>query len=168
MYPLCHKKTFVVLILSVTLPLHAQRLLTLEDCRDLAATDNKQAQIDHEAELSAKYMRQAAIANFFPQISANGAYLYNQKHLHILGEDSEFSWGTIGNSGIRFNDPTIQTIGALFPTLSQGVNRFTGNAYNDFYNLFDFRRNIALIECNFSLIPFCPQNALYFYLPKYI
>lgn len=64
--------------------LSAQRSLTLEDCRNLAVQNNKQLQISQERINMANNEKKAAFTKYFPQLSANGAYMWNQKDINLL------------------------------------------------------------------------------------
>lgn len=64
--------------------LSAQRSLTLEDCRNLAVQNNKQLQISREKINMANNEKKAAFTKYFPQLSANGAYMWNQKDINLL------------------------------------------------------------------------------------
>ena len=56
----------------------------MEACRDLAVRNNKELQISAEKIRMANEEKKAARTKYFPQISANGAYLWNQKDLNLL------------------------------------------------------------------------------------
>lgn len=58
--------------------------LTLEDCRQMAVQESKtldQARIETEM---AGYDRKIAMANYFPKISATGAYIYNNRDIALV------------------------------------------------------------------------------------
>lgn len=58
--------------------------LTLEDCRRLAIRNNKELQIAGEKIRMADQEKKAAFTKYFPQLSASGAYLWNQKDINLL------------------------------------------------------------------------------------
>lgn len=62
----------------------SQRTLTLEECRDLAIRNNKDLQISGEKISIADNEKKAAFTKYFPQISATGAYMWNQKDMNLL------------------------------------------------------------------------------------
>ena len=75
------KRTILLLTFVVTVScMHAQRMLTLEECRNLAIQNNKELQISGEKIKMADNEKKAA----FPQLSANGAYMWNQKDINLL------------------------------------------------------------------------------------
>jgi len=79
------KRTFVLLLaLFSTTYMQGQRTLTLEECRDLSIKNNKELQISGEKVRVAGYEKQAAATKYFPQISAMGTYMRNQKDINLL------------------------------------------------------------------------------------
>ncbi len=61
--------------------------LTLEDCRQMAIRQSKeldQARIQTEM---AGYDRKIARANYFPKVSATGAYIYNNRDVSLISDD---------------------------------------------------------------------------------
>ena len=79
------KRTILLLTFVVTVScMHAQRMLTLEECRNLAIQNNKELQISGEKIKMADNEKQAAFTKYFPQLSANGAYMWNQKDINLL------------------------------------------------------------------------------------
>ena len=62
----------------------AQRALTLEECRQLAIQNNKELRISAEKIRMADNEKKAAFTQYFPKLSASGAYLWNQKDLNLL------------------------------------------------------------------------------------
>ena len=64
--------------------IQAQKQLTLEECRQLAIQNNKELRVARERVKVADYEKKAAFTKYFPQLSANGAYLWNQKDFNLL------------------------------------------------------------------------------------
>lgn len=79
------KRTILLLTFVVTVScMHAQRMLTLEECWNLAIQNNKELQISGEKIKMADNEKKAAFSKYFPQLSANGAYMWNQKDINLL------------------------------------------------------------------------------------
>ena len=79
------KRTILLLTFVVTVScMHAQRMLTLEECRNLAIQNNKELQISGEKIKMADNEKKAAFTKYFPQLSVNGAYMWNQKDINLL------------------------------------------------------------------------------------
>lgn len=79
------KRTILLFLFAVSAGwAGAQRTLTLEECRNLAIQNNKELQISGEKIKMADNEKKAAQTKYFPQISANGAYMWNQKDINLL------------------------------------------------------------------------------------
>lgn len=86
------KKTPILLVAAVLpllpLPLTAQQRLSLEECREMAVENNKELiQSGIRMEMAA-CDRGIARANYFPKIAAQGAYLYNESDISLIGDDA--------------------------------------------------------------------------------
>lgn len=83
-------KRIIVLaaLLGVSGYVSAQQILTLEECRYLAIRNNKELQISGEKVKVANNEKKAAFTKYFPQLSAMGAYLWNQKDMNLLDMDA--------------------------------------------------------------------------------
>ena len=79
-------KRFVVLVALLVSSGYASagRTLTLEECRELAIQNNKELKISGEKIKMAGYEKNAAFTKYFPQLSATGAYMWNQKDINLL------------------------------------------------------------------------------------
>lgn len=64
--------------------LSAQQVRTLEECRELAVKNNKELQISSQKIKMSEEEKKAALTKYFPQLSASGAYMWNQKDLNLL------------------------------------------------------------------------------------
>ena len=92
------KKICVVLLLGTTLPAGAQRLLTLDSCRQMALRNNKQIRISKVKQEVAENVRRSARTKYLPHISAIGAYEHTSKEISILNESQKTALGNIGTS----------------------------------------------------------------------
>lgn len=89
------KKIIVILTigLGITIGIQAQQTLSLEECRQLAIQNNKELRISAEKVKKAGAERNAARTKYFPEISAMGAYMWNQKDINL------FDFGQLGAAG---------------------------------------------------------------------
>lgn len=79
------KRILVVLVLAVSSGYGAVgQSLNLEECRRLAIRNNKELQIAGEKIRLADQEKKAAFTKYFPQLSAGGAYMWNQKDINLL------------------------------------------------------------------------------------
>lgn len=99
---------------------YAQRILTLDSCRALALTNNKELRIGQEKINAAHYQRKAAFTNYLPKVDVMGTYMHTQKEISLLSDDQKQSISHIGTStsealkGIAEGNPIL---GALLPAL---------------------------------------------------
>lgn len=92
----------------------AQRALTLEECRNLAIQNNKELQIAGEKVKMAGNEKKAALTKYFPQLSATGGYIWNQKNMNLL------DMGALTTSLGSALGPIAQL--PVFGQLMEGVN----------------------------------------------
>lgn len=92
----------------------AERTLTLEECRQLAIQNNKELKISGEKVKMADEEKKAAQTKYFPQVSATGAYMWNQKDINLL------DMGAMGASMGAALGPLAQL--PVFGKLMEGVN----------------------------------------------
>lgn len=102
-----------VLLLLFGKTVSAQQTLSLQECRDLAVKNNKELRIAEEKIRMADYEKKAALTKYFPQISANGAYMWNQKDLNLL-DMGQLSSSLASSLGGLAQLPVVQqTVGAI-------------------------------------------------------
>ncbi|MDR1729513.1 MAG: TolC family protein [Prevotellaceae bacterium] len=89
-----NKVTTTILLVFLTIQLPAQRVLTLDDCRNLALQNNKEQKIAEEEIKIAGYKKKAAFTKYLPDISLKGAYLRNQKEMSLISQDMFLPIGT--------------------------------------------------------------------------
>jgi len=93
------KNVFVIMMLAATMQVYSQKVLQLEDCRQMALTHNKSIQMAQESVKAATELKKAAFTQFLPNFSANGAYTWNQKNLSLLSEDAYLPVYNMSSSG---------------------------------------------------------------------
>ncbi|WP_329905174.1 TolC family protein [Porphyromonas pogonae] len=87
------RKVFVRLISTAILAFamlanaNAQRVLSLDSCRALSVANNKELEQQNYKIEAAKFKKAEVDMNFFPKISAQGAYLHSQKALNLVDWD---------------------------------------------------------------------------------
>jgi len=90
------KRPFLILI-TIFLAIHLygqEKILQLEDCRQMALAHNIDLQIANKTVKAANQLKQAAFTQFLPNISANGTYMWNEKNISLLAEDGLLPVGT--------------------------------------------------------------------------
>lgn len=98
------KRTFVtgcafILLSFLTIEGKAQRVLTLEECKQMALQNDKELSISGEKLEAAKQLKKAAATQYLPNISATGMYLYNSENLSLLQHDMLLPVGTKTSDG---------------------------------------------------------------------
>lgn len=125
------KKTIrtAILFLSSFLALdaQAQQTLTLEECRRMALeTDLGLRQARTRIEM-AGIDRKTALANYFPNISATGAYIHNHDGVALIGDDAS---AMLSNSGSLVQSKVQEFTGGLMEAVKsnpQALAEFSRN-----------------------------------------
>ena len=92
-------KRITLLLLAVALPLGARaQTLTLEDCRQMAIESNKDLTQSRTKVEMAGYDRKIALANYFPNISATGAYTYNSQEIVLTDQATSATLQNLGTA----------------------------------------------------------------------
>ncbi len=98
-----------------------QRVLSLDSCRAMAISNNKQLSISRVKKDIAKNVRKSARTKYLPHVSAVGGYMYSSRSISILNEDQKTGLSNIGtqmgeglkNSFITYTKtlpPLLQTV----------------------------------------------------------
>ena len=66
------KNVFVIIVIIASMQVYSQKVLQLEDCRQMALTHNKSLQMAQESVKVARQLKEAAFTQFLPNFSANG------------------------------------------------------------------------------------------------
>lgn len=123
------KRLLCVFILSSLIAgTQAQRILTLDSCRNMAVQNNKTLQIAKTKMEKAHYDNKAAFTNYLPKISASGAYIHFGDEISLLSSGQQNQLGQIGTNIGQAIMPGITdfvgTIGQLNPILGQLAQKF--------------------------------------------
>lgn len=122
------KRLFGFLILAAfSCMLHAQRVLSLDSCRNMAIANNKSLLIAKERMQKAHYDRKAAFTNFLPDFSATGTYMYFSDEISLLNDGQKSALNHIGSSlqqGLtQAATPIIQHIAQTNPQLAASLQQ---------------------------------------------
>ncbi|MBP6066327.1 TolC family protein [Bacteroides sp.] len=121
------KKVFILtFLLSTTILLQAQSILSLDSCRALAIANNKELLIGQEKINAAHYQRKAAFTNYLPNISGTGAYMRNQKEFSLLNDGQKGALSGLGTSLSGPLEQASQVIGQLHPELAPLLSQLGG------------------------------------------
>lgn len=103
----------------------ATGVLSLDSCRSLAMSFNKELRMQDAKQQAAYYERKAAYTKYFPRISATGAYMYTSKEISLLSDEQKDKLNNIGN-----------ILGAAIPQLDgkqQMLNGLGAGLVEDFH-----------------------------------
>ena len=92
--------------LLALMPAAAQQRLTLDDCREMALQASKDLEQARTQVEMAGYDRKIALANYFPNVSATGAYMYNNRDIALVDE---------------FQSSMLQSAGSLMQGVMEGA-----------------------------------------------
>ena len=84
--------------LLTLMPATAQQRLTLDDCREMALQASKDLEQARTQVEMAGYDRKIALANYFPNVSATGAYMYNNRDIALVDEFQSSMLQSAGSS----------------------------------------------------------------------
>ena len=84
--------------------------LTLDSCRSLAISNNKELRMADSKQQAAYYERKAAFTKYLPRISATGAYMHSSKEISLLSDEQKDGLNHLGS-----------TVSSLAPSL-QGMS----------------------------------------------
>ena len=109
-------------------PMFAQTVLSLEECRRMALENNAQSKMAKEKVAAAEYDSKTAFANYLPKVSALGLYLHNSDNLNLAGEDQRNTLSGMGSaltSGVQnalMTDPAFLSLYMSDATVKNTVN----------------------------------------------
>jgi outer membrane protein TolC len=122
------KKLFLLtILLHLTFIVKAQTSLSLDSCRALALTNNKDLLISHEKINAAHYQRKAAFTNYLPNLSATGAYMRNQKEFSLLNNDQKAALSGLGSNLAGPIGQAAAGIIATYPELAPLISSLSGS-----------------------------------------
>lgn len=130
------KYASIVMFTILTQPAHAQKILSLQDCRSMALENNSQSKIAEEKVRGAEYDKKAAFANYLPKVSATGMYLRNSDNLSLISTEQSAALSGIGTTlkndlnavvGKLMLDPNFRALYATDQTLQYLAGFLAGN-----------------------------------------
>ena len=118
-------RIFVTLLLAgLLLPASAQRLLTLDSCRQMALRNNKQLGISKLKQDMAADLRKSARTKLLPHVSAIGTYEHTSRAISLLSDTQKETLPKIGTGVVGSMQPqmagietSMQQIGTAFVKL---------------------------------------------------
>ena len=100
------------------------RMLTLDQCKDLALKNNKQIAIARMKQNSAKDAKDIARTQYLPKVSAVGSYLYTSKEISLLNDNQKATLGSLGTTTVNNFNSFVQGLnvpGLISDLAQQGI-----------------------------------------------
>ncbi len=88
----------VMFLVSPSTQVHAQRGLTLDECRTMALNNNKQMQVSRVKQSIAANMRRSARTKYLPRVSAIGVYEFTSREISLLNNDQKQLLNHLGDA----------------------------------------------------------------------
>jgi outer membrane protein TolC len=121
----------IYILLFSSIYVTGQKVLTLEQCRRLAVENNKELKIASAKIQIAEQERKAVRTKFFPQLSAMGTYIRNQKDLELI-DYNELSLSSSLSPALA---PLLQTMPELAQALQTTEMNIKKITHLDFRNV---------------------------------
>ena len=132
------KKTFVMWVMTLgmlSLPMTgaAQRVLTLDSCRQLAITNNKQLGVARTQQKIASYNVESAKTKYLPRINAMAGYELTSREVSILNKDQKNMLNHLGTNAMTGMEAKVTDIitgmvqnGTITPQMAQQLGQQMG------------------------------------------
>ena len=145
------RRLFLYITLCIAVPLTAQTVYNVEDCRKMALEHNASIKIAKENVKAARSLKKAAFTQFLPNFSATGAYAWNEKNISLLSHDALLPVGVQqpdGSLGIGVGPDSKPTPNP------DGTFKFNDAAINNNFTLIDGKP----VPINDKGMPFDPSK----------
>lgn len=111
----CLFSTLVVACLTATTAM-AQRIFSLDSCRQMALRNNKQMGVARAKLELAKNVRKSARTKYLPHVNAFGGYMYVSKEFSLLNDYQKVELQNLGSS-------SMGAIGQIMPDITQTLSQ---------------------------------------------
>ena len=119
----------ITLLVAFVAPASAQRVLSLDSCRQMALRNNKQLGVSKLKQEVAANLRKSARTKYLPHVSAIGAYQYTSEEVSILNDVQKAALGGLGTSFAQTFQQSLGPAMALMqPQTQQLLGQTVGQA----------------------------------------
>ena len=108
----------VLLLLGLTMSMSAQRVLSLDSCRQMALRNNKQLGVSKLKQDVAANIRKSARTKYLPHVDAVGTYQYTSKPISLLSDAQKESLPHMGTAVVGNMQPSMAGMEASFTQLA--------------------------------------------------
>lgn len=126
-------RKFIVILSAIVfaaLASRAQTVLTLDSCRAMAISNNKQLNTTELKQQAAEYAKKAVRTKYLPRVEALGSYQYFSKEISILSDEQQAKFAGIGNSALgKVGETATQSLtnlvqgGIISPSTAQDLGQ---------------------------------------------
>ena len=113
----------ILLLLAVAMPAGAQRVLSLDSCRQMALRNNKQLGVSKLKQDVAENLRKSARTKYLPHVSAIGAYQFTSEEVSILNDAQKAALGGLGTNIVS---SLQQSLGPSVAQMQPQTQQFIG------------------------------------------
>ena len=106
-------------MLTATLTAGAQRVLTLDECRQLASDNNKQLGVARVKQEVALNTRKAVRTKYLPKVDVLGGYEFFSREISLLNKDQKATFANLGTTAMTGVGEHMST--ALMGLVQQGL-----------------------------------------------
>ena len=135
----------ILLFSAVIMPAQAQRVLSLDSCRQMALRNNKQLGVSKLKQDVAENVRKSARTKYLPHVSAVGTYQHTSKPISLLNDDQKAALPQMGTAvGGKMQQGFQQTLSQLPPLTLQtlelmglsgtAINQMAAQGFGDIAN----------------------------------
>lgn len=110
---------FLCLLLGATPRIQAQRVLSLDSCRQMALKGNKQLAATRLGQDLALDVKKAARTKYLPKVEALGGYSYMSKEVSILSDEQKSALSNLGSNAV--NGMSASPIGTQLAQILSGL-----------------------------------------------
>ena len=105
------------------LPAGAQRVLSLDSCRQMALRNNKQLGVSKLKQDVAANLRKSARTKYLPHVSAIGSYQYTSEPISLLSETQKTEFSSLGTTVTTGLSQSLADLMAKMPALATVMGR---------------------------------------------
>ena len=110
-----------LLLSCVTFPVTAQRLLSLDSCRQMALRNNKQLSVSKVKQDVAANLRKSARTKYLPHVNAIGTYQYTSEPISLLSDTQKEMFPNLGTGLVAGMQPQIGGMENSFSQLGMAL-----------------------------------------------
>lgn len=118
----------------------AQRLLTLDSCRAMALSNNKQMGVARMKQEVNAHLKKSARTKYLPHVSAMGGYVWMSKEISMLSDDKKDALNNLGTNAAASLTSSLSSIISQLPAAAQmkiadDLSEFAGTLDNTGHGL---------------------------------